>query len=77
MILILFAFTGQYQISDSMQALSEVSGGYDENYQSLEEIHGGYYGDQSPTEFYPMMQEQKYRPPPLKSMCRGKKLLHK
>ncbi|KAL4228759.1 Protein C-ets-1 [Mactra antiquata] len=61
----------QTQLSDSMQALSEVSAGYEENYQSLDDVHQGYYGDQSPTEFYPMMQEQKYRPPPLKNMCRG------
>lgn len=54
-----------------MQALSDVSGGYEDNYQSLDDVHQGYYGDQSPTEFYPMMQEQKFRPPPLKNMCRG------
>ena len=58
-------FTGSFQISDSIQALSDCSPSYDGNsdYQSLtEEVHRGFF-DHSP-ELYPMVPEQKYRPPP-------------
>ena len=72
---VLLYFTGNaFQLSETMQTLSDVVSAYEDNsdYHSLEGIQHSYYGDQSPTEFYPMLPEQKYRPPPLKSsMCRG------
>ena len=63
-------FAGSFQISDSIQALSDVSPSYESSpdFQSLgDEAHRGYF-DHSP-ELYPMVPEQKYRPPP--NMCRG------
>ncbi|XP_052805642.1 protein C-ets-1-like isoform X2 [Mya arenaria] len=67
----------QFQMSESIQALNDLSPTYEDTYHSLEEIqHGGFYGDHSPTEFY-TMPEQKYRPPPMKTnnMCRGQQFL--
>lgn len=59
-----------FRISESIQALSDVSPGYEGSpeYQSLsDEVHRGFF-DHSP-ELYPMVPEQKYRPPP--NMCRA------
>lgn len=69
----MFLSTGQYQVSESIQALNDLSPAYEDNYHSLEDIPQSYYGDQSPTDFYPIMPEQKYRAPPMaKNMCRGR-----
>ena len=67
-------FIGSYggQISESMKALNDTDSYEDtSDYQSVESIHNnnGYY-DHSPTEFYPMIPEQKYRPP-LDNICRS------
>ncbi|XP_067679300.1 transforming protein p54/c-ets-1-like isoform X1 [Haliotis asinina] len=73
---------GSYPISESLQTLNDMSSGgggggsYEDtsDYQSLE--HSSYY-DQSPTDFYPMMPEQKFRPPTslhAKNLCRGQYL---
>ena len=69
-------FAGSFQISESIQALSDCSPTYEGNsdYQSLnEDVHRGFF-DHSP-ELYPMVPEQKYRPPP--NMCRGRFLITK
>ena len=66
-----YVISGSFRISESIQALSDVSPGYEGSpeYQSLsDEVHRGFF-DHSP-ELYPMVPEQKYRPPP--NMCRGK-----
>lgn len=65
-----------FQITDSIQALSDVSPSYEDNsdYQSVESIHQGFYGDYSPTEFYPMIPESKFHlptPSVMKNMCRS------
>lgn len=72
---------GSYQISESMQTLNEMNGEgmlpvgnlYEDNsdYHNLENMqqqHATYYDH---PEFYPIMQEHKYRPIPTKNMCRG------
>ncbi|XP_063439575.1 transforming protein p54/c-ets-1-like isoform X1 [Mytilus trossulus] len=59
------------QISESIKALNE-SETYEDtsDYQSVESLHNNSYYDHSPTEFYPMIPEQKYRPP-IDNMCRN------
>ena len=53
------------QISESMKALNNETDAYEDtsDYQSVESLHNNSYYDHSPTEFYPMIPEQKYRPP--------------
>ncbi|KAJ8316355.1 hypothetical protein KUTeg_006369 [Tegillarca granosa] len=59
------------QIVESMQALNNdvsseiVNSNYEDtsDYQSLENVNQNSYYDHSPTDFYPIMQEQKFRPP--------------
>ncbi|XP_052254302.1 protein C-ets-1-like [Dreissena polymorpha] len=65
----------QFQMSDSLQALNDLSPTYEEKYHSLEDVQQGGYGDQSPTDFYSMLPEQKYRPQPMKNMCRGQQYM--
>ena len=48
-----------------MKALNNETDAYEDtsDYQSVESLHNNSYYDHSPTEFYPMIPEQKYRPP--------------
>lgn len=48
-----------------MKALNNETDVYEDtsDYQSVESLHNNSYYDHSPTEFYPMIPEQKYRPP--------------
>lgn len=72
--LVCIIFTGSYggQISESMKALND-SEAYEDtsDYQSVDSLHSNSYYDHSPTEFYPMIPEQKYRPP-VDNICRSK-----
>lgn len=59
------------QISESMKALNEGEAYEDtSDYQSVDSLHNNSYYDHSPTEFYPMIPEQKYRPP-VDNICRN------
>lgn len=57
-----------------MKALNEGEAYEDtSDYQSVDSLHNNSYYDHSPTEFYPMIPEQKYRPP-VDNICRSKLL---